>query len=401
MMLFFLKSSLCLLVFYGFYTFFLSKETFYQRNRYFLLLCPAFAMIIPQLDLSFFQSSSEWAGALSLENIEVSLQSNPETQNTSGLWFSQGLLWKIYGLMVLLFTGRLLFRLVNLIFTIQKSDIKYCRGYKLIYTKGKFPTFSFFGYLFWDETLLLDEEKADKILMHEQKHIWDGHSYDILYMEVMKIIFWFNPLIYLYHRSLKLQHEYIADAYVLHESDPKSYSRIIVEACFQKLNLSLAHSFFKKSEIKQRVQAIHQMRTPAIHGLKLLLLIPLLALLFFSFAQRDVSLSTKNASPDTEMNRFATAEGGLDKFYEDLSQYLVYPQSSAKAGITGKVFVQFTVMKDGSVADLEVVKGLDKACNKAALSAFRKTKTRWLPAKVDGKVVKQQLSIPINFSLKK
>ena len=314
---------------------------------------------------------------------------------------SSSVLWKIYGLVITILIINLLYRVGNLVYTIQKSTVQHCRGYKLIHTKGKFPTFSFFGYLFWDDSLGLDEEKADKILMHEQKHIWDGHSYDILLMEVMKIIFWFNPLIYLFHHSLKLQHEYIADAYVLHESDPKSYSRLIVEACFQKLNLSLAHSFFKKSEINQRVRAIHQMRTPVVYSLKLLLLIPLLALLFFSFAQRELPITKDTSYEDAEMNRFAGAAGGLDDFYKELSQYLVYPEASARAGVSGKVFVQFTVMKDGSVADLEVIKGLDEACNKAALSAFLKTKTRWIPAKVDGKVVKQQLSIPIKFSLKK
>lgn len=403
MMLFLLKSSLCLCVFYAFYTLFLRKETFFQRNRYYLLWSPMLALFIPWMNIGwFFAQPGIGALPLNLQNIEVTLQAveNKLQQNTqivySDIWV------KVYGLGVLILVLLLFIRLGRLIFQIKNSQVKYCRGYKLICTEGKYPTFSFFGYLFWDNSLELDAEKSDKILMHELKHIWDGHSVDVFLMEVFKIIFWFNPVIYLFKRDLRLQHEYIADAYVLHESDLKAYTRLIVETCFQKLNLSLAHSFFKRSEVKQRIAAMQRLRTPVSHSLKILLLIPIIALLFFSFAQRDFSL-WQETSPslkgrNLEMNRFATAEGGLDKFYQDLSKHLVYPEEAIRGKIQGKVFIQFTVMQDGQVADLKVIKGFHPACDRAALEAFHKTSTRWLPAKVDGKPVKQQLYLPVTFS---
>jgi hypothetical protein len=119
------------------------------------------------------------------------------------------------------------------------------------------PTFSFFNFLFWDNTQQLNKEEKDHILHHEQKHIWDRHSYDVIFLEIAKIIWWFNPIIYLIYKDLRMQHEYLADASVLRESSIKKYAKTLVKIVFQHNNLPLAHSF-NQQEIKNRLLVMQE-----------------------------------------------------------------------------------------------------------------------------------------------
>ena len=386
-----IETSLCLLAFYICYYAFLKNDTFFQRNRFFLLFSSLISLIIPLMEFDFGTSGA--TVSYTLQTVTVGI--HQAKQGFEGFSFFS-ILTVIYLSVTTLLLFRYLWQLFSLYQLIRNSEVKHRRGYRLIDTEGKYPTFSFLNYLFWDNSRTLSEEEADKILGHELKHIWDKHSYDLIYIDLLKIFFWFNPVIYLYARSLRFLHEYIADASVLEETDSKTYGKMIVQAFFSKLNLSLAHGF-NQSEIKQRLKIMNKMRSPAYLNIKLLVVLPLMAFLIFAFSSKINSINENASSEKTEMNRFATAEGGLDKFYAELSQILLYPTQAKQAGIEGKVFIQFTVMQDGTLADIEVIKGLHPACDKAALEAVKKANTKWLPAKVDGRAVKQSLSVPISF----
>ncbi|MEO1655284.1 MAG: M56 family metallopeptidase, partial [Bacteroidota bacterium] len=309
----------------------------------------------------------------------------------------------IYIIGLSFFLMRFSYQIIQIILFIKKQKVQHCRGYMKVLTEGKYPTFSFFNYLFWDNSRSLPESESEQILAHELKHIWDKHSYDSILMELVKITLWFNPLVYLYQRELKLQHEYIADASAIRESDPKSYARLIVQTCFDHLHLRLAHSFFNRSEVKQRLLVIEKIPSAPILSLKTLLVLPLIALLLVSFMpvkQWDY-LRFQNYQLDDPMvkNRFATAQGGLDNFYNEIKSQIQYPETALQAQAEGRVLIQFTVMPDGTLDDVEILRGFHKDCDQEALRAVKTARTPWLPAKVEGKIVKQRLSIPVSFNL--
>ncbi|NJL15735.1 MAG: TonB family protein [Microscillaceae bacterium] len=306
----------------------------------------------------------------------------------------------LYLVGVLFLLGRLLWRLGSLAHYIRSFKKTPKPGYCLVQTEGLLPTFSFLHYLFWDNTQALTLEEENKILHHELAHIHGHHSLDMFYAELLTVFFWFHPAAYAYKQALRNTHEFIADAAALRFCDRQSYQKLMVQRLFHQLHLRVIHNF-NQNEIQKRLHQIQKRPTPAYWQLKMLLLLPVLGLTLMSLAGR-LPESIPALAPvlsEEEQNRFATAEGGLDNFYREVIQKISYPASARRAGIEGRVYIQFSVMPDGSRQDFRVVKGIDPACDAAALEAVRQAKTPWLPAKVGGQNVRQTVSIPITFQL--
>lgn len=99
-----------------------------------------------------------------------------------------------------------------------------------------------------------------------------------------------------------------------------------------------------------------------------------------------------------KLQELAEPVGGLITFYKHVQQVMTYPKSARRAGVQGKVFVQFLVLEDGSVSDISIAKGLDPECDREALNAVR-TAPRFNPARDRGRPVKQRLVLPITFRL--
>ncbi|MCU0445392.1 MAG: M56 family metallopeptidase [Microscillaceae bacterium] len=395
MLSYLLEVSLCLAIFYGVYYALLRNDTFFGRNRFYLLITVTLAWLIPLWEFKYFVIQAETAQPYTLPALSVGIY---ELENELVDWQSSfSYWWSIYLIITTLVLLHFSWQMGRLAWFIRHSERHYRRGYLLIHTEGKLPTFSFLNYLFWDNSKDLTEEEADKILSHELKHIWARHSYDVLYLEFLKIWFWFNPFIYWYSQALKFQHEYIADATVLRETDAKSYSSLLVKTLFKNMNLPLAHGF-NKSEISQRIKVMQKRRSPWRAYWKALLVLPLVGMLVFAFSGRiEESPKINLVDNDNEMNRFVDVEGGLDNFYQKLRKVLVYPPELIDKGIEGRVFIQFTVNQDGSTSDFKVSQSLHPILDEAALSAVKNIKLRWLPAKVDGNPVRQQISLPIFF----
>ena len=126
--------------------------------------------------------------------------------------------------------------------------MKYWKGCYLIHTQGKLPTFSFFRYLFWDNSITFTEREKSQILDHELVHIRQKHSFDIIYFEILGILFWFNPLIRFYKKSILDIHEFIADRLVVkHANDVSGYGQLIVRQLFKRMDLVIG-SYFNKSQ---------------------------------------------------------------------------------------------------------------------------------------------------------
>lgn len=389
--------SLGLLLLYGLYILLYQTDTFHKRNRYFLLFGSVFTLVLPLVEFNFTRNQDAISGIFYLTLVSVKIeQTNSWFFSLSGFF---SILTVIYLVIFLFLLLRLFFRLFNLIYFIYQNQVQYRRGYYLIQTEGKMPTFSFFNYLFWDNTLPLSEEEADKIINHEQAHIWDKHSFDVIFLEFLKVILWFHPVVYLLDKELRMQHEFIADDTVLKESDAQSYRRLLLVTLFKKMNISLV-SNFNRSEIQYRLERIGRSKTPVTGLYKMFFLLPFLTLMILTFACREKA-PEMGSELSKVTNNFANVEGGLDKFYKAISQKIKYPEAAKKKGVEGKVFIQFTVMRDGSLSNIKVIKGFDNDCDQVALEVVKNSGFRWIPAKVDGKAVKQTLTLPIAFRLDK
>lgn len=369
-------------IFYGFYHFFLVKDKSFERNRFFLLGSILFSILLPTWEFS------AWESPLSLQYLPNLIISQKNIEIITDIYFSWEIVFfYLYWLITSVLLGRFIFHLYLIFQKIARLPQIHKRGYILINTEGNWETFSFFHYIFWNNKQNLTKEEEDLVLYHEQRHIWDKHTIDVLLIEVIKIFFWFNPFVYFYAKALRLQHEYIADIGVLRETTPQNYGRLLLKNISQKLQIPFAHSF-NQSDVKKRLLMMKEHTFNLYFWQKLVASFLLMISICWLLAGKTPVINDEN-------NRFVSVEGGLDKFYVEFKKVFQNPSHQ----LEGKIFVQFIINVDGTASDYKITRtiNLNQEYEKEVLKAMKKVNVKWIPAKVNGKIVKQQMSLPIIF----
>src|SRR5690606_31204692 len=126
--------------------------------------------------------------------------------------------------------------------------------------------FSFFNYIFLGENIKPSEKAT--ILNHEMVHVKHKHSLDLVVFELLRIVFWFNPLIYMYQNRIASLHEFIADAEAVKQNDKTEYYQNLLSQAFDTENVSFINPFFKKSLIKKRILMLSKSKSKQVHLLK-------------------------------------------------------------------------------------------------------------------------------------
>lgn len=292
MLSYILEVSICWSAFYLLYWLLLSRDTFFHFNRWYLVSTLLASLVIPAVEWELPVAESEIATVyfqpitVGVETFEVTVTATPIT---SGVELLDVLTWMYWAGMAF-FMLRFLIGMRQIYRLYRRSEKRYRNGYQIILSEKVHPPFSFFNSLFLSKSVELDAEDRDAILRHELAHIRGGHSYDILILEILNAIFWCSPFIYLYRRSLRNVHEYIADAAVLRTTKKKQYGHLLIRQSQSGPAIAIANHFH--SQLKKRI--LMMMRNPSKRRamLKYLLVIPLtlLVLLVFSNAEAQESL---------------------------------------------------------------------------------------------------------------
>ncbi|MBT3243385.1 MAG: peptidoglycan DD-metalloendopeptidase family protein [Bacteroidetes bacterium] len=144
------------------------------------------------------------------------------------------------------------------------------------------PAFSFFRWIFMNDKQINSSDK-NLILAHEMAHSRQGHSLDLILIEIIQVFLWFNPFLILYKNALKECHEYLADKAVLNTGiDLQRYARSLQKGLFVYRNQKLA-SYFRGSTLKKRMIMATRVN-PKRSGWKYLVVLPLLAISIISFS---------------------------------------------------------------------------------------------------------------------
>lgn len=246
------------------YMLFLHKEKYHQLNRFYLLFSLAFSSLLPF--------------------IKFSVPVQPLMPNTQSFLTTVTEAPAIPFGMILYVTGLVLFfilfilRLFKVLKQIIGKHYIVMNGLKVIDNPEQKVPFSFFHYVVVDSTTFkLDE--LDLVLRHEAAHAQQWHTLDILFVELLGVICWFNPFVWAYKSALKSQHEYAADAAVIHSNVPRNdYFDLILKQIRHQNHLSPVHSF-SATAVKSRIR----MMMATVHGrhrwMRYLSVIPVLVLL--------------------------------------------------------------------------------------------------------------------------
>jgi len=298
-LLYLLKSTICMSVLYLVFRTLMRKQTFFQLNRLILLSIVGISIIIPLVHLpQTIQPSISFRLAPVADKIEVyDLNFLAETAKTGTEVAGQpaespsphfALAWPkllqiIYlsGLLVALLAS--LTGFLNILLLFRKVTVINKDGFRLLITNDDIPAFSLGRYLFISKSDF--ETNGDTILTHEKSHIRLGHFYDLLLLEAVKIIYWFNPVIYWLKRDLKAVHEFQADDSTLNNGiDATQYQLLIIQKCVGHQKFALANSF-NHCQIKNRIVMMNKQKSKKVWRWTAAAFIPMLAFLLMAFGK--------------------------------------------------------------------------------------------------------------------
>ena len=324
-----LQCSLFLVLLYIPYFLFLKNETFFGLNRKYLVSALLFTLVLPFFPLNIsnflglFLQNSE---AVIVPEIDVFLAygdaiNNANTETAKSI-FSEPSTWilLVYTLGITVIFVRILLgvsMILKLYFTGQKTIKEH---FILIETTSETEPFSFFHWVFISKTNDFSEAEQAEIIAHEKAHVRQKHALDLLLIEFLGMLLWFNPFIYIYKKALRDTHEYLADAETItHFSDEKQYLNLLINQHFVGRNLPFVTKFHQYSLLKKRVIMITKSPSRQIAKLKIMLAVPALFLCVFmtSCLKEYVEISERS---EVSSNDFAAA---FPKDYEVGKSYKI------------------------------------------------------------------------------
>lgn len=280
-----LEANIYCCILYAFYRFVLKRETFYSLNRWYLLGACVIAFTLPLFSITYTTGeeatlSNEPNGTVVYDRFlqivkakELSVTSNIENDWTLDL---QDTLLLVYAAIAFIL-------LLNLVHSVTKIIGLYLRssrerkGRVTYVFIAKEEVFSFFSWLFISPKL---RDNA-AIKAHELIHIQQGHSYDVLFFEILKRINWFNPIFKLLLNDAKLNHEYISDHQVAGKvMNGYAYANLLIKHAYPAEN-TLTHSAFEDTQLEARLKQLVRRHSSLSSSFKILLAVPLIAVLFF------------------------------------------------------------------------------------------------------------------------
>src|SRR5690606_217897 len=188
------------------------------------------------------------------------------------------------------------FKIVKVILLLVKNPKSKLGNLLIINLMNSNAAFSFFHYIFLGERIHVNDKEA--ILKHEMVHVKEKHTFDLLIFEVLRILFWFNPFIYMYQNRIMTLHEFIADQEAVKHQDKSQYYQNLLSQIFQTQNISFINPFFKQSLIKKRIVMLQKSKSKQIKLFKYALLIPIVfgMLVYSSCAKEEIQNSSNELS---------------------------------------------------------------------------------------------------------
>ena len=413
-----IKVNVLLAVLYLVYMALFSNDTFFVWRRMALLSFYAIAALFFVASQVHWQVPTPMAGTIDAGIGTVWLQAvEVAASNEVAIPDIRTIILQIWlGVAALLFL-RFLWQLASICWLAWKSEVDYADGTKVRLTTIEGSPFSFFSWIFVNKKLLQDSS-LHEVLLHEQTHVRQCHSLDVILSELACIVFWFNPFVWLMKREVRVNLEYLADQNVLQQgNDSRSYQYHLLSLTFPRSVATLSNNF-NVLPLKKRIMMMNKKRTKEIGRLKYLLLLPVCALLFIlssapvsaqskATTHPDGSVTIKYGGKDMEIKKagedaymvvdeMPQFPGGMKALMNYISANVKYPESAKQAKIEGRVTTQFVVGEDGVIRDVKVLRSVSPDLDAEAIRVMS-SMPKWNPGKQDGKPVPVRYTVPVVF----
>jgi TonB family protein len=417
---FILESGISLSLLAMIYVALLRKETFFRLNRFFLLGSLLFSVVLPFLKFKVYGPHSVMLPEITvtpyqnlLEVVTVHGQNFSVTVEQTIL-SSRLIIW-IYLAGLAFFLARFLVQIGQVIFLILKNEVRKNEQIKFVFLEKECSPFSFLNYLFMSRSLE-NSEGYHRMTAHEMEHIRQGHSLDVLILELLTAFQWFNPFMWILRHAVRENHEFLADRAVLESGVSPGYYKKLLLNQFAGGQLVLTNNF-NYSLIKNRIKMMSKIKSSKISNIKssLGVLTAIALVVVFACEQKEmveIQKEGKEIQVDTDMPKIPGSDEQIFFMVENMPEYpggemalrkfisenISYPKIAREKGVEGRVYVSFVVDKQGDVANAKIVRGVDPSLDQEALRVVNSLPA-WIPGKQRGEAVNVQYTVPIHFAL--
>ena len=324
------------------YDLFLKKETFFNWNRMYLLITAALSFVLPLIKIEMFKNIVPQQYIITLPEVvigkqnpivldEVFIEGANQASSFSWSWmylfyFGSAIAFSIFA-----------YKLINIIRLIYSNPKQEEQNLQIVNLENSRDAFSFFNYIFIGKQL--ESEERETIIKHELVHVKQKHTFDMLFFEILRVFFWFNPLIYMYQNRISVVHEFIADAEAVKHNKSQYYQNLLSQV-FNAKQVSFINPFFKESLIKKRIVMLQKSKSKQVQLLRYALLIPMVFGMLIYSSCSDTSQDTmveNELSQEDQLKMIIESfdkEGKLnDSEKEELSTYFL---DAIKANVQGQ-----------------------------------------------------------------
>ena len=414
----FLQIILFYAIFWLLYKLLFQRDTLFYANRIYLLLTSLLAGIIPfiHIRLSDHQAVSNPLVYLSEVWITNDVLKYPEVSTS----YLPVIIW-IYAIGVLVAAVIFVVKLSKLVHYIRTAPKHYKDGIGYITLPDSTQVFSFLNYIFLGDRI--PQSQLNFLIIHEKIHVQQKHSWDLLWFEFLRILLWFNPLVYIYQKQIALLHEYIADEKTKNTLQPKHYYNELLNAVFQVENIAFINQFYNQSLIKKRIIMMTKKQSNPWKLVKYVALIPVIALLLLSCADNNEITTQPVISQDSRTSDETVVFSTIDKapiypgcedlanfeeqkqcFSKNIQQFVAQnfnidlaQNLDLKSG-KKRIFTMFIIDNSGNITDIRA-RAPHKALEEEAIRVI-KLLPKMTPGVKDGEYVNTKYSLPITFLVK-
>lgn len=404
------RVSLSLAAVFVAYKLFMSRETLHALNRFAILAAVAMSFVLPFAKMPQLSALNE---DLTVPEVFIELEGvvvHSGSQQNIGVW---NVIATVLVVGSVFFFLRFLVSIISVLFKVFKSkSVNIGNGIKLIIGGKDFAPVSWMRYVF----ISADDYagNCDEIIAHETAHIRYGHSFDLIFMDLVCAIQWFNPCVWLFRRELCAVHEFQADQKVVDLGfNAKLYQILLVKKAAGRRWNFVANSL-NHSNLKNRITMMTRKKSSKKVAIKALLPVAVSAVFAFTFAccnqsnslydAMDANVSTQLSNPQTADQPFVIVEnmpeypGGVKALLDYVTSHVEYPAEAKNDTVMRRtVYLKFVVDKVGKVKDVEVFRSSGNLEFDNSAIKTVESMPEWKPGMQSGKPVDVAIQIPIQF----
>jgi bla regulator protein BlaR1 len=353
MILYLLKSIFCLGILLAVYVLFLEKEKMHRFNRWYLLGSILFSCLVPLVSFTVSQKSSsvlqsDYFAILNQPENVVSPQvfTASSVSTVAQVDYIVPVAWTIYALVSFLLFTRFVRNIYRILSVASKNKTISYRGARLVLLKESTASYSFLNYIFISEDDYGNRQIEEEILMHEFTHVKEKHSRDVIFIELLQTIFWFNPMLIFYKKAIQLNHEYLADEAVVRVYDNvPAYQLLLLDKTAYDCNAYLT-SNFNYSVTKKRLIMLTKTTNHIRTFFKKIAILPLLAGAVFVFSVKKIIAQEKQEAVNPKT---ATPNKKAGPPIESLSVFGNDLPVTSKTGLTESQLKEYNSIVDETV----------------------------------------------------